>query len=211
MLTVVNDMTNGNRRRSPRGTRETHAPQGARGFTVIELVIVMSMMVIMVGVVAPKLQVSPTRRVEGMARQIAAHLELARSRALGQRQLTKVVFDESGRTYTAYVDHNRDGNITEVAAEVSPFFEFGERELEMFVNFGRGNASTIPGDPSLLAVTLASNTLDLTVQGVPEPWGTTGTVYLVHKDDPNAVTAISIASSGSFKTWRWSADAGEWQ
>ncbi len=194
-------MVNGNGKRSPRG---------ASGFTVIELVIVMSMMVILVGIVAPRIRVSPTRRVQGMAHQIAGHLELARTRALGQRQLVRVNFDETGiQNYTAYVDHDRNDNITEIDAEVEAFFEFGERELEMFVDFGRGNASTIPGDPSLDAVTLASNTLDLSVQGVPAPWGTTGTIYLVHEDDPDAVGAISIASSGSFRAWRWF--QGEWQ
>ena len=188
---------------------DKRSPRGTRGFTVIELVIVMSMMVILVGIVAPRIRVSPTRRVQGMAHQMVGHLELARSRALGQRQLTRVVFDETDRTYTAYVDHDRNDNITEIAAEVEAFFEFGERELDMFVDFGRGNASTIPGDPSLDAITLTSNTLDLSVRGVPEPWGTTGTVYLVHQDDPDAVFAISIASSGSFKAWRWF--QGEWQ
>ena len=193
-------MVNGNGKRSPRG---------ASGFTIVELVIVMSMMIILVGIVAPRMRVSPTRRIQGMAHQMTGHLELARTRALGQRQLTRVVFDETERTYTAYVDHDRDDNINEQEEEVEAFFEFGERELEMFVDFGRGNASTIPGDSSLVAVTLGSNTLDLSVQGVPEPWGTTGTVYLVHQDDPNAVAAISIASSGSFKAWRWF--QGEWQ
>ena len=198
-------IVNGNGKRTRRG---------ASGFTVVELVIVMSMMVILVGIVAPRLQVSPSRRVEGMARQMVAHLELARSRALGQRQMTMVVFDEGDRTYTAYVDHNRDGNIDENADEMSAFFEFGERELEMFVDFGRGNASTIPGDPGIRPVTLIENAsghshLDLSVQGVPEPWGTMGTVYLVHRDDQDVVAAISIASSGSFKAWRWV--GGEWQ
>ena len=196
MIPIVND-------------KGKHSPRGVRGFTVIELVIVMSMMVILVGIVAPRIRVSPTRRVQGVAHQMVGHLELARSRALGQRQLTRVVFDETNRTYTAYVDHDRNDNITEIAVEVEAFFEFGERELDMFVEFGRGNASTIPGDPSLDAVTLASNELDLSVRGVPEPWGTAGTVYLVHQDDPDAVFAISIASSGSFKAWRWF--QGEWQ
>ena len=183
----------------------------AHGFTVVELVVVMSILVIMVGVVAPRLQVSPSRRVEGMAHQIAAHLELARSNALGKRLMTQVVFDETARTYTAYVDHDRDGTIAQNSDEVLAFPEFGERELEMFVEFGRGNASTVPGDPSLDAVTLTSATLDLSVQGVPEPWGTMGTVYLVHRDDKDAVMAISIASSGSFKAWRWSPGGDEWR
>ena len=195
---------NGNGMRSPRGTD---------GFTVVELVIVMAILVIMVGIVAPRLQVSASRRVEGMAHQMAAHLEVARTNALGKRLATEIVFDESARTYTAYVDHDRDGNITHHPSnvEVNAFPEFGERELEMFVDFGRGNASTIPGDPSMDAVTLTDATLNLSIQGVPEPWGTMGTVYLVHRDDKNAVMAISIASSGSFKAWRWWPDRNEWQ
>ena len=109
------------------------------------------------------------------------------------------------------MDHDRDGTIGKTPAEVLAFPEFGERELEMFVDFGRGNASTVPGDPSLDAVTLTSATLDLSIQGVPEPWGTMGTVYLVHRDDSDAVMAISIASSGSFKAWRWSPGGNEWR
>ncbi len=187
------------------------SPRGTQGFTVVELVIVMAILVIMVGVVAPRLQVSPSRRVEGMAHQMAAHLEMARSNALGKRLKTEIVFDENARTYTAYVDHNRDGNITQIAVEAEAFPEFAVRELERFVDYGRGNASTIPGDPSLDAVTLTSAQLDLSVQGVPEPWGTMGTVYLVHRDDADAVMAISIASSGSFKAWRWSPGGQEWR
>ncbi len=189
------------------------SPRGAHGFTIVELVMVMAITVIMVGIVAPLLTVSPSRRVEGMAYQITAHLELARTNALGKRLMTQVVFDETARTYTAYVDHNRDGNITQNASnvEVLAFPEFGERELERFVDFGRGNASTVPGDDSPDAVTLTSATLDLSVQGVPAPWGTMGTVYLVHRDDRDAVMAISIASSGSFKAWRWSPGGNEWR
>ncbi len=190
---------------------DKRSPRGASGFTIVELVIVMSMMVILAGIVAPRLQVSPARRVEAMSRQMVAHLELARSHALGRRQMTRIVFDEAARTYTAYVDHDRDSNITQVFDEVTAFSEFGARDLERLVEFGRGNASTIPGDPSLLAVTLTNNTFDLSVQGVPEPWGTMGTVYLVHQEDPDAVAAISFASSGSFKAWRWSPGGSEWR
>lgn len=186
-------------------------PRGAQGFTIVELVVVMAVLVIMVGIVAPRLQVSPSRRVEGMAHQMVAQLEMARSNALGKRFMTQIVFDENARTYTAYVDHDRDGNIQNNDAEVAAFPEFAERELEMFVNFGRGNASPVPGDVSLDAVTLPNATLDLNVQGVPDPWGTMGTVYLVHRDDADAVMAISIASSGSFKAWRWSPGGEEWR
>lgn len=192
------------------GTERRSSPR-VQGFTVVELVIVMSIIMILAGIVAPRLQVSASRRVEGMAHQMVAHLELARSNALGTRQMTRIIFDEAERTYTAYVDHDRDGNITEIFDEVTAFAQFGERDLEMFIEFGQGNASTIPGDPSLDAVTITNNTLNLSTQGVPEPWGTMGTVYLVHRDDKDAVAAISIASSGSFKAWRWSPGGAEWR
>ncbi len=205
MLPIANGNGNGNRA-CPR--------RGAPGFTLIELVIVMVIMIIVVGIVSPRLQVSPTRQVQGMAQQMVAHLELARSHALGQRQLTRVVFDEESRNYTAYVDHDRDDSVTEDFAEVTAFPEFAVRRLERLIDFGRGNASMIPGDSSSWAVTLPNNTggiskLDLSVQGVPDPWGTAGTVYLVHRDDHDVVAAISIASSGSFKAWRW--QGGEWR
>lgn len=188
---------------------DMRSPRGTDGFTVIELVIVMAILVIMVGIVAPKMQVSNLRRVEGMAHQLAAELEMARSNALGKRFMTQIVFDDKDRTYTAYVDDDRDGDIKQQKQEIDAWPEFGERELEMYVNFGQGNASPVPGDPSLDPVTLTDATLSLSVQGVPEPWGTMGTVYLVHRDDPDAVMAISVASSGSFKVWRWSSGGSE--
>lgn len=185
--------------------------RSTRGFTLIELVVVVAMLIILTGIVAPRLPVSPTRRVEGRAHQMVAHLELARSHALGRRQMTRVIFDEMASTYTAYVDDDRNDAITEIAAEVSAFPAFGVRELGNFVQYGRGNALAVPGDSLGIAVSLTNNKLNLSVQGVPEPWGTMGTVYLVHRDDKDAVAAISIASSGSFKAWRWWPDPGEWR
>ena len=185
--------------------------QGKRGFTIVELVVVLALLFAVAAIMAPSLRVSATRRVEGMADQIVSHLELARSHALGNRQITRVVFDESAETYAAYVDDDRDGSISETAAEALALQGFGVRDIEDFVEFGRGNASSVPGDPSLQPVTLTDNELNLSVQGVPEPWGTMGTVYLVHRDDVNAVAAISIGSSGSFKAWRWWPGEGEWR
>ena len=203
MSPIVNGNGNG---KSPR--------RGAPGFTLIELVIVMVIMIIVVSIVSPRLQVSPTRQVQGMARQMVAHLELARSHALGQRQMTRIVFDEASRNYTAYVDDDRDDVIDGDYTEVTAFPEFGVRDLERLIDYGRGNASKIPGDPGDRPVTLTEDAsgiseLNLSVQGVPEPWGTMGTVYLVHRDDSDIVAAISMASSGSFKAWRW--QGGEWR
>ncbi len=181
------------------------------GFTLIELVVVVALMLIVTSAVAPTLRVSPTRRVENMAYLIGAQLEMARAHSLGNRQLVRVDFDVVNASYTAYADHDDDDAITGVAAESDAFPEFGARSLDDLVVFGRGSASAVPGDSGSGAVTMASERFSLDRQGVPTPWGTMGTIYLTHSRDNSAVAAISIASSGSFKIWRWWPDPGEWR
>ena len=185
--------------------------RGNRGFTLVELVIVLTVMSVFLSMAMPHLQQRPSLQVHGVARMLGAHLELARANALGQRFETRIVFDESDDSYTAYVDHDRDGNFTLSQTERAAFPAFGVRELEGLVLFGRGDASKIPGDAAEGAVTLTGGVLDMNTQGIPEPRGTMGTVYLVHRDDPTAVSAVSISSSGSFQSWRWSEGEGVWK
>ena len=181
------------------------------GFTLIELVVVVTLMLVMTSILGPTFRMSPTRRVENMAHLVAAHLEMTRAHALGSRQLVRVDFDVVNGTYTAYVDHDDDDAIGAVAAEIQAFPEFGVRSLDDLVVFGRGSAGAVPGDSGSGAVTMASDRFSLDSQGVPVPWGTMGTIYLRYARDNSAVSAISIASSGSFKVWRWWPDPGEWR
>ena len=191
----------------------THeVPVGPRaGFSIIELLIVVTIMLAITAIVSPTFRISPTRRVENAAYLVAAHLELARSNAMGNRQMVRVDFDVAGGSYTAYADHDSDDAITAVAAEIQAFPEFGVRDLDDLVIFGRGSAAAIPGDAGTGAVTMANDRFLLDDQGIPFPWGTMGTIYLTHSRDNSAVTAISVASSGSFKAWRWWPDPGEWR
>lgn len=186
-------------------------PVGREGFSLIEMVIVVTIVLIMGSIVSSTFRISPSRRVENMAHQLVAHLELARTESLNNRHMARVVFDSTGATYTAYVDHDDDDAITEVAAEALAFPAFGTRSLQDLVVFGRGSADRVPGDSGDGGITLAGNELDLSDQGLPEPWGTMGTIYLVHERENTAVSAISVASSGSFKAWRWWPDPGEWR
>lgn len=181
------------------------------GFTLIELILVVVLISIMTSIVAPMWRVSPARRVENMAHLLATEMELARNQALSERRIVRIDFDVAGGSYVAYADHDGDDSIGAVAAEIAAFPAFGSKTLDQFVIFGRGGASAVPGDAGLGAVTLASNQLLLSDQGVPDPWGTMGTIYLTHSDDNSAVAAISVASSGSFKAWKWDAGASTWR
>lgn len=185
--------------------------EGRAGFTIIELLVVVTLIAAMTSIIAPTFRMSESRQVENMAHLIVAHLELARTEALGNRQLVRVDFDTSAQSYTAYSDHDEDDAIGAVAAERAAFPEFGIRNLEDLVVFGRGSASAVPGDAGTGSITLANNRVLLDAQGLPSPWGTMGTIYLVHSRDNAAVSAISVSSSGAFKAWRWVAGAGEWR
>lgn len=182
-----------------------------RGFTLIEIILVVALISIMTSIIAPMWRLSPAQRVENVAYALASELELARSEALADRRLIRIVFDVGADTYVAFEDHDEDGTIGGTADEVAAFPAFGRRTLDGQVTFGRGSASAVPGDGTSGAVTLPSNQLDLSDQGVPTPWGTMGTIYLTHATDNSAVAAISVASSGSFKAWRWYPGDGEWR
>lgn len=182
------------------------------GFTLIELLVVVTLILALTSIVAPTFRMSPTRQVENMAHLIVAHLEMARAEALGGRRLIRIDFDASAGTYTAYLDHDDDGSIGAVAAEISAFPEFGTRELEDLIVFGVGSVSTpAPGDPGSDEITFTSDRFSIDNQGIPTPWGTMGTIYITHQRDAQAVSAITVASSGSFKAWRWWPDPGEWR
>jgi prepilin-type N-terminal cleavage/methylation domain-containing protein len=182
------------------------------GFTLIEILMVVTILLVITSIIAPTFRMSPTRQVENMAHLIAAHLELARTDALGSRHLIRVDFDVSARTYTAYADHDDDGTIGAVAAEIGAFPDFGTRTLEDLIDFGRGSSTTgAPGDSGSGEVTFTNDRFSLDNQGIPTPWGTMGAIYLTHQRDASAVAAITVASSGSFKAWRWWPVPGEWR
>ena len=189
----------------------TVRPAGRAGFTLIELILVLTLVAVMASIISPIFRITPARQVENAAHLMATQLEMARAHALSERRLVRVQMDVAGGTYTAYADHDGDDSISVATAEIDAFAEFGVRSLPDLVAFGRGSATAVPGDASSGAVTLPGTRVELNDRGFPEPWGTMGTVYLVHQRDSDAVSAISVASSGSFKAWRWDGGSGTWR
>lgn len=178
---------------------------------MIELLLVMTLILVMTSIVSPTFRMTPTREVENGANLVASHLEMARSDALGERRVVRIEFDTLGGAYTGYADHDGDDSIAVAVEEVAAFPAFGSRDLDGQVVFGRGSASAVPGDAGPEAVTLAMSRLTFDAQGVPTPWGASGTIYLTHPRDADAVSAISLYPSGAVKTWRWWPGPGEWR
>ncbi len=176
----------------------------ARGFTLIEAIVVLSIVGVVLGIAAPKMRVSPVRKVRTTAIQLQRDLELSRTRALSTKKTTRFKFDVSGNAYQGYLDHDRNGLIEETAAESDALHAFGRRELPKDLKFGLGTPGRIPEDSTGgSAVTFANDLVEFGSRGVTIPFGVRGVVYLVHRDDPDAVAAIGVSGSGSFKVWAY--------
>ncbi len=180
-----------------------------KGVTLIELLVVLTLMGGMMAIAAPFLRVSPTQKVSSAATQLLRDLDLARTRGLAAKRAVRMKFEVSGGSYIGYMDEDNDAVFDESLAESQALQAFGRRELAGDVRFGNGSAGTIPGETGSGAVTFTNDWVEFDTQGITSPFGTRGTVYLVHRDHPDAVAAVSVTGSASFKIWNYR--QGVWQ
>jgi prepilin-type N-terminal cleavage/methylation domain-containing protein len=179
------------------------------GFTLIEMVFVIAMVGILMMILVPRMRVSPTRKVRLTAQQLMRDMEVGRTRALATKKGALIVFDVSGSTYTGFLDDNRDGVFGQTVAESRALNARGRVTLPSAIQFGRGSAPSIPADSGAGAITFVGNQVEFSARGVTVPFGTRGVIYLVHRNDPNAVAAVSVSGAGSFETWSFV--GGEWR
>jgi prepilin-type N-terminal cleavage/methylation domain-containing protein len=180
-----------------------------KGFTLIEMLIAITLVSVMMAIAIPFMKVSTSRRVRTQASQLARDLELARTRAMSTRNNARLVFDESGKFYVGYSDHDRDDVILETEVETQALRGFGRRDLSPDVNFGRGSAGAVPGDTGSGGVTFLLSRVEFNGRGVTIPFGTRGAVYFTHRDDPEAAAAVTVTGSGTVKLWVYR--GGVWQ
>lgn len=175
-----------------------------RGFSMIELILVLTVAGIVLGIAAPKMRVSPTRKVRMTAIQLQRDLELTRTRALSTKKMARVAFDTNKKSYQGFLDHDRNGEIGEQKRESEALHAFGRRDLPKDVDFGVGTAGRIPEDSTGAgAITFEDELVEFGARGVTVPFGQRGVIYLVHRDDPDAVAAVGISGSASFKIWAY--------
>ena len=180
-----------------------------KGFTLIEMLIAITLVSVMMAIAIPFMKVSTTRRVRTQASQLSRDLELARTRALSTRSNVRLVFDESGKNYIGYMDDDRDGKILEKPEETLALRGFGRRDLSPDVSYGRGSAGAVPGDTGSGGITFLASEVEFNGRGVTIPFGTRGAVYFTHRDDPEAVAAVTVTGSGTVKLWVYR--GGQWQ
>ena len=190
------------------GLKPRRRLSGRRGFSLIELLTVITVMGIMMTIAVPYMRVSPQTKVRSAGRDLVRYLEVIRTRALATKKNVRLTFDFANDSYTAYLDDNGDGTFDQTVAE-SQAVGIGTRRLRTGTVFGMGNASELPNYPGTGPVTFANDRVDFNTRGVTIPFGVRGVVYIRYRDDPNAVSAVSVSGSASFKVWDYR--GGAWQ
>jgi prepilin-type N-terminal cleavage/methylation domain-containing protein len=191
-----------------------------RGFTLIELVVVMLMLAVVATIALPRaVKSSPELQVDIAARALTRDLEQLRMRAIAAKRAVRVSFDASEDFYTAYMDITpmRLGAFSQTSDEVhaSGLLTRGSSggvpgvPLPRNVEYGRGSAASGPqGYPATDPVGLGNDWVEFDARGMVIPAGSGGVIYLVHADHPSAVAAVTISGASAFHAWRYR--GGRW-
>jgi type II secretion system protein H len=190
-----------------------------RGFTLIEIVVVMIILVVVATIALPRaIRSTPNQQVDRAARSLVRDLEQARTRALAAKRQVRVRFYDAGNFYTAFMDVSgqRLGTVSETVEEVregglvvrGSLAGIPGVELPRKIEFGAGGASSGPlGISAAESIALGYNGestwVEFGARGLVDPAGYGGVIYLVHQDDPSAVAAVTISGASALRLWRY--------
>ena len=179
------------------------------GFTLIEMLVVITMIAILTALVVPKIKQTGIGKVNAAADLLVNDLEMVRTRSMTARAATRMLFDTGLQQYTGFMDDNGDGVIGQTAAETAALNGLQIRKLFDNVQFGRGAAPLLAGYPGATAVTFANSRVDFDDRGLTTPFGTKGVVYLTYAGSPSVVAAVTVTPGGGIR--RWVYKGGAWQ
>ena len=182
---------------------------GRAGTSMAEMLVVMVLIGLCLRIAVPRVRVSQMTRVKAAADQLARDLEIARSRALATRSITRVAINTVAGTYVGYLDNDRNGALTQTAAETAALEAYRLRRLDSNVRFGRGTAPDVPGFAGAGTITLPSSQADFDTRGLTTPFGTKGVIYLQSTTSSTAVAAVSVSGAAAIRVWVY--HEGTWQ
>jgi prepilin-type N-terminal cleavage/methylation domain-containing protein len=184
----------------------TRAGHARRGFTMVEMVIVIVILGILTAVGVTRLRETPRQAADGAARRVVQDIELARTRAYASRTAVRLVVDDT--SYRFFLDADRDSAFTESAAERDAYGSGAERLLDPRLRFGRGTLPAVPGDTTTF-VPGTPLRFRFDRRGIPEPFGATFTLYVGHTADARSASALTVTAAGNVRLWTFT--GGAWR
>jgi prepilin-type N-terminal cleavage/methylation domain-containing protein len=179
------------------------------GFTLIEMLIVIVVMGLAMMIAVPRFRVSDKTKARQVATQLAADLEVARSKAMAHRATVRVVFDAATNSYTGYLDFDRDNVLAQSTAERDSLHAFGTRVLPTGASFGRAGQVDITNFAGAGAITFPTPQVNFDGRGLTTPFGTRGVVYVHLAADTGAVAAVTVSGAGGVRLW--TSEGGYWR
>jgi prepilin-type N-terminal cleavage/methylation domain-containing protein len=170
------------------------------GTSMVELLIVLTLLGIMTAIAGPRVRPSAKHSVEQNARLLAQDLDHARTKAFGARTRVRVALRDT--SYRLYLDDNRDTVFAENVTERTAFGPMNRRYLESHVIYGRGIAPPIPTDTGSVVI-FGTRRIQFGPRGTTEPFGSSAVLYFTHSEDSSAVSAVEINPSANVRVWRW--------
>lgn len=174
------------------------------GFTITELLIVVALLGVMAAVAIPNIiSWIPAMRVNSAARDLASEMQLARMKAVSERNDYVITFDTTNNQYSIYDDDDSDFSTSNVLVKT---VDIDTEHKGIQFGYVSGQTST--------SGTAISNSVTFT--GTPrrvafEPNGTAnknGSVYLIPTEDiassrKDRQRAITVIQTGRIKLWRY--------
>jgi prepilin-type N-terminal cleavage/methylation domain-containing protein len=175
------------------GARRTDLPEGATGFTLIEIMAVVAIMALFIGIVLPNFGLRSRRVMEDEAKQLAANLEFARQRSVMTGVPHRVVIDvEEGSYWLEWLVSEARAAGEEDLAEL-PVYELEGRE-EIHALAGSLGASTRVHEIVLIdGIEIAGGFLERgLVDIVFERDGTSESARILLSDEDGHTTGIEV-------------------
>ena len=183
-----------------------------KGFTMIELLIVIAIIAVTAAVAIPNIiSWIPTIRVNSAARDLVSEMQLARMKAVSERNNYVITFDTSTNQYSIYDDNDSNFSTSNVLVKTV--------NLPSGIQFGYIAGKNPSNDDITGSVQFGATSSPIRETFIPN--GTAnlmGSVYLIPTEDiagsrRDRQRAITVILTGRIKLWKYDAGGspGPWK